>query len=84
MNTSVKKVRAVIVTIALIAVTNFAISYAESVSVSRTSKENPDKINIFEYQSFGSSDQAPVPGPRPTSSLASSDQASVPGPRPQL
>ncbi len=78
-----KRARAVVVTIALIVATNFAISRAESFSFSDVVKIDRQVGMVAKSSPHLASDAfTPVPGPRPSGSFASDAFTPVPGPRP--
>ena len=71
-----KKVRAVLFAISLVAVTNFAISHAESILPAK-------QLKVKTLTSFYATDAGNLPpGPRPSSSFATDAGNLPPGPRP--
>jgi hypothetical protein len=79
---NMKKVRALVVTVALIAVANFAISHAESISTLTANKGKALSLSIQQYRSHASSEGSYPIGPRPVNTFASSEGSYPIGPRP--
>ena len=83
-NLKAKKVRAVIVTMALVGITNFTIARAETTMASETIKAKTGIVFTSETSlpQLAADGTLPVPAPRPNTSLAADGTLPVPAPRP--
>jgi len=80
---NIKKVRSVIITTVLVAATNFAISYAESVTSRIRFDGKSVDVQLHRNISIASGEIGLPPGPRPETSIASGEIGLPPGPRPE-
>ena len=80
---NIKKARSVVITIALVVATNFAISHAESMKSILRSNEKVANQHIYQNISIVSGEIGTPPGPRPKASIASGEIGTPPGPRPE-
>ena len=78
-----KKVRSVLIAIVLVAATNFAMSYGESVTTLTRFDGKSSGVQLHRNTSVASGEIGLPPGPRPQTFIASGEIGLPPGPKPQ-